>query len=1439
MEQKIKYGVIHCHTENSLKDSTLTPDRLCERAAELGAPAVVLSDHGVLTGVYEFMSAAKKYGIKGIPGVEAYLQEDKEDTRKHLLLIPKDYEGYKAICKAVTESNTRIMGSKNYEVPCMNMKILKKYFGKESNGHQHIIATSACVGGPLSQILLSSNRIQKKLSDLEKHQKKCSNPNDPTFLSNQATLNVLGHDIKEMIIERDSLVKPANRKFVQKDKALASVRVNHPDEYEEAKTVLDAEKRETEIAAKRLSELKSLIAKTKKKETILRKKCSEASKTHPKWKSIQEKIDAEKALLRTDKELYEQCKNAAAEYSELFGNGCFYIELQYHGIEDEKYTMPRLASIARELKLPIVACNDVHYSDNTSDCIRARQIINSLRFNKWEPLRPGDTEYYIKTDDELTAMLTAILGADIVNEAMRGIGDIIAQCDVVFPKETHYPKYISEDGKSASEMLRKLAYDGISRCYPNGAWTEIHQKRLEHELEVIDRMGFSDYLCIVEDFLNYGRKLGIENPEEVGMGVGPGRGSAVGSIVCYLTGITNLDPITYELLFERFLNPERVSMPDIDSDFDINIRGKVIEYVKQKYGENAVCNIITKGTTAARASVRNVARVLGDAKFGDSKALLSLGDRIAKSIPKGPNVVFNDELMNSLSSAFSGNANALEILHDVKLIEGTAVNYGMHAAGVIIADNGDVKEYVPFAWNSDNAAWVCQCSMTEAESDAGLLKMDFLGLKNLNIISEAERMIKRNHGIKIDVEAIGRELLKNGRTTSYDKKKNVFDHIFSEGKTNSVFQFESSGMKSMLKRFRPSNIHDLILLVAAYRPGPMQYLNEIIETKHGRSKPKYIVPELESILAPTYGKPVYQEQIMQIFNRVAGFSLGEADIIRRAMSKKKLSVLTDPKTNYQGRFIDGLLASGAKRKDAEDFWEELLDFANYAFNKSHACAYAHMAFYTAWLKLNYPAEYMTAVLNYAEQKKIPALISECRDLGIKVLPPDINRSEADFTCRDGEILFGISSIKTVKGAADDIIEQRKEAQYHSVKDFIMRGHTKQNVTEALISSGAMDCWCNNREAIRFALPDMLDDRKKIIDKRAAYDKQLAMIKQSLRKRIELIARLSEIQELFDADEKDYETNWFFLLLQEDVFKGTEFITKALSIAEKETDEKKLYQRIKRLVKKEISYKEKAEQLLNALDEADRYCSSAIVRVLKGSLVVNQADASKLERIETQLQEYEQRFNHIILPINLPENKIDRLEKEKELLGMYVSGHPLDSYDDVKALRNCKISDVEEAEYLTVCGQIKEFRKVQRKKDGLPMAFFLLEDESGEIEVCCFVKAYADYQSYIGDGYVVAISGKCVVDSDDEEEETKYQLYASSIKRLQPTKEAVIISVDSMIDWAEIIYPQVLAYSGNDYKVLVHDKFLGEIRETVDLEVSSLLLEADIDGAEISVFKNAG
>lgn len=1290
---KLNYGVIHFHSEHSLHDSASKMENIVSKCSEMGAPALALSDHGTLTGIFDFIKYCKKYEVKPVPSVELYMEEVGA-KRSHALLIPKDIIGYHAMCNVVTDSNKNIIDG----MPITTNALLEHYFGPSSEAHGHVFFTSACMGGVLSNVLLRNTIVSRNIEKIEQKLKGLNNPNEDGYKKMKERIENILSETSSITEEIHSLEKIAKRSFLKREKAILSAT---GEEKEIMQASLDADKQESLEAKEKIDALKSKKALLAKEKKEINDVCKAREKDHDVWRSLNEKIEVLKNELLPEEKLKEETLKRAKYYENLFGKGNFYIELQNHRIDEELIVMPILAEIAQDNNFPVLATNDAHMIGNSDDELKARQIMCSLRFNKWREMQDSDKELYIKSDEELRSILCEIIPENIVDKAILGIGDILSNCNIEFKHENHYPKFKSPiAGQSAEDYLREMAYNGIAWRYPGGQWTSKHQERLEYELEVIKKLDVCDYLCIVEDFLKYGRLLGkidLNDPRyladpynvellkelakgKVGLGIGPGRGSAVGSIVCYLIGITGIDPIKYNLLFERFLNLDRVSMPDIDSDFKPDIRDKVLDYVKNKYGPDAVCCIMTKGTQQAKAAIRNCARLLGSQKYDDTRAFLSLGDAITKAVPKVLNIKL-DDCWDELMSQFSDNKDAVTILNNAKLVEGTFTNIGMHAAGVIISDNGDVKQYIPLMFIPGTGQFATQCEKEEAEA-WGTLKMDFLGLRNLGIITETLNTVQNRYGKEIDIEKVPFE-------------PNVFKNIFSKGNTNSVFQFESNGMKQMLRQFKPESIEDVILLVAAYRPGPMQYLKSIIAVKHGREKPDYVIPEMESVLGTTYGYPVYQEQIMTIFNKFAGFSLGESDIIRRYMSKKK----TEKFMAYKDRFIDGLCKNGAAKSKAEAFWTQLVDFSKYAFNKSHAAAYAFVAYYTAWLKHHYPKEYLMAVMNNTEFDKLSGLINDCKSFGINISPPNINTAQNAFSIDGASIVCGLSKIKNVgDGAIDIIAERNQNGPFSSFVDFVMRTNADKGVTEALIKAGAFDSFISNRAALVDALPSYSESMKKIRDKKTKLDN----------------------------------------------YESQEVLERNLANAETSKDKK------------------------------------AIEKIIKNKM-------NLIESINALID-----FVRNIAVDNSAENGFLRLQAEKELVGAYISGHPLDSYRKPEELKCVNIADATVSKNINLMGIITDLRLTSRKTDGAGLAFFKLEDLSGSIDVCCFTKAFTEFKQLIKENSVVKISGKCFED-DDSSDNTILKVSVNSIETVAEVRPTITISVKHPIEWQESVRNDIRVY----------------------------------------------
>jgi DNA-directed DNA polymerase III (polc) len=1110
-----KYGEIHLHCLDQF-DSQNDPKRVVKRLAEMGAKGFVLTQHGVLSAVELMRQAAEEAGLKFIPGCEAYY--DDGISICHLILISKNYKGYKALMKAVTKSNNKDGKA------VMTREILENHFGPGTEGHKNIIATSACIQGVIAMKLRANDSLQKEVDKLERRRAKYIAPTDQRLVTEEADLKELNEELKLKKEERDRTKKTAETKFAFREKSLS--KMAEGPEKEQVRKELERDKAMAAEAVEKLLQIKKEITALTKRTSTYEKELKTLRESTENWKEINSKMEEIKARMLPEEELYRSAVEEARELNHIFGENNFFIEIQNHRIPMEAVIYPQVAKIGAELGIPVVASNDVHLVEGTEEEYLKRNILKALRFGKWEEPSVGDSELYIKSDEELKEIISEILPETVVEKGIKNIKYIIDSCNVEFPKDEHYPVYKTDTGETSEQIFDRLIAEGISNIFPDGL-NEEYQKRLEREVNVIKKMGYVDYHLIVRDFLEYGRLLGyiptdkiseapltIEELREYirkegavpGFTIGPGRGSAVGSLVCFLLGITSLDPLKYDLLFERFLNVERVSMPDIDSDIAKAVRPKVIEYVTNKYSKNAVCGIMTQNAQAPRGAVRIAAKYYGQS-IGKDGAFLSLSDEMAKKVPVEPNTHFSTKIMRGeeeitisemLKKDYAGNKDALEIIRWAELIEGCFTTYGAHAAGIVISDNDDVSEYVPLRWNDKLSEWTTQCDMISVE-EKGLLKMDFLGLKTLDIISDALKMLN-NKGVVID--PLNLEI--------NDPK--VYKDIFQSGKTNSVFQFESNGMKSMLQRFRPECFEDLIILVSMFRPGPLQFIDGVIAVKNEGKEPEYITPELEPILGKTYGAIVYQEQVMQIFQDLAGYSLGAADNVRRYMSKKKMDKLAHERETFingdADRNIRGCVANGISEDAANKLFDQMSEFAKYAFNKSHAAAYAYNAYITGWLKCYHPAEFIAAALNWAPLEKISGLMYEAKHFGIKTLVPDINKAETGFTVVDGNIVFGLKSVKSVGSSAMEILKERENGKYTSFHNFFLRTNINKTATENLIKAGAFDCFCDNRQAMLYIAENIKSAIKKERDTKAkleaaeegtkAYDTALTKYKNAAR-----------------------------------------------------------------------------------------------------------------------------------------------------------------------------------------------------------------------------------------------------------------------------------------------------------------------------------------------------
>ena len=747
--------------------------------------------------------------------------------------------------------------------------------------------------------------------------------------------------------------------------------------------------------------------------------------------------------------MYEDAKKAALRYQDIFGKGNFFLELQDHGIPEQQNVNQQLLKMHRETGIDLVATNDVHYT--LAEDAQPHDVLLCLQTGKKladeDRMRYEGGQYYVKSPEEMERLFP------YAPEALENTHKIAQRCHVEIEfGVTKLPKFDVPEGYTSWEYLNELCFRGLEERYQPA--TEELKERLNYELSTIRNMGYVDYFLIVWDFIKYARDHDIM--------VGPGRGSAAGSLVAYTLGITQLDPIRYDLLFERFLNPERVSMPDIDVDFCFERRQEVIDYVRRKYGDDCVVQIVTFGTLAARGVIRDVGRVM-DLPYAQV-------DTIAKMIPQELNITIDKALqMNpELKKVYEDQKEIHDLIDTAKRLEGLPRHTSMHAAGVVISQK-DVSEYVPLSRASDGSI-VTQFTMTTLE-ELGLLKMDFLGLRTLTVIQNAVHLIEQDAGVKLDMQHI-----------DYNDKK-VLDSL-GTGRSDGVFQLESAGMKNFMKELKPQSLEDVIAGISLYRPGPMDFIPQYIRGKNRPDTIKYDCPQLEPILKPTYGCIVYQEQVMQIVRNLAGYTLGRSDLVRRAMSKKKAAVMEKERQNFvygnEEEGVPGCIANGISEQTANKIYDDMIDFAKYAFNKSHAAAYAVVSYQTAFLKYYYPVEFMAALMTSVIEMptKVAEYIQVCRQMNIKILPPDVNRGAYGFSVDNGAIRYGLSAIKSVGRPVINALVEEREAngEYRSLKDFIERltGTVNKRAIENFIKAGALDCLEGNRRQKMLVYSQIVD-----------------------------------------------------------------------------------------------------------------------------------------------------------------------------------------------------------------------------------------------------------------------------------------------------------------------------------------------------------------------------
>ena len=960
--------------------------------------------------------------------------------------------------------------------------------------------------------------------------------------------------------------------------------------------------------------------------------------------------------------LYEEGKEAALRYEHIFGKGNFFLELQDHGIAEQQLVNQGLLRMSRETGIPLVATNDVHYT--YADDVKPHDILLCLQTGKKladeDRMRYEGGQYYIKSEEEMKALFPYAL------EALENTQKIADRCQVEIEfGVTKLPKYDVPDGWTSWEYLNKLCHEGLAERYQ--PVSEELTTRLDYELSVIKTMGYVDYFLIVWDFIKYAKDHGIM--------VGPGRGSAAGSLVSYCLGITTIDPIRYQLLFERFLNPERVSMPDIDVDFEPEGRQAMIEYVSRKYGADCVVQIVTFGTLAARGVIRDVGRVM-DLPY-------AFVDSIAKMVPQELNITLDKALAanGEFRKLYQEDEQVQELVDMSKRLEGLPRHTSMHAAGVVISQKS-VDEYVPLSLGSDGAV-VTQFTMTTLE-ELGLLKMDFLGLRNLTVIRDAVEMIGKDTGKALDLNQI-----------NYDDKK-VLDYI-GTGKTDGIFQLESAGMKSFMKELKPYSLEDIIAGIALYRPGPMDFIPQYIKGKNNRDDIIYDCPQLESILEPTYGCIVYQEQVMQIVRDLAGYTLGRSDLLRRAMSKKKGEVMQRERQNFvygnEEEGVPGCIKNGIDEATANKIYDEMIDFAKYAFNKSHAAAYAVVSYQTAYLKYYYPVEFMAALLTSVidNSGKVAEYIYSCRQMGFQILPPDINKSVGTFSVENGNIRFGLTAIKSVgRPVIQAIIEERKErGEFKHLKDFIERmggREVNKRTIENFIKAGVFDSLGGTR-------------------------KQFMMI----------------------------------------------YI-----------------------------------QIMDQVNQERKYSMTGQMSLFD---LVDDEQKKEFEIPLPKVGEYE---------------KENKLAFEKEVLGVYLTGHPLEDYEEKwkksisRTTLDFQIDDetgrsrVRDGAKEIVGGMITN-KTIKYTRNNKTMAFLTIEDLMGTVEVVVFPRDYERNQNYLNEDSKVFVKGRV-----SEEDDAPSKLICETIIPFEQTKRELWIQYGDKLEYGEDephLFDMLGESEGNDTVVI--------------------------------------
>ncbi len=984
--------------------------------------------------------------------------------------------------------------------------------------------------------------------------------------------------------------------------------------------------------------------------------------------------------------MYEEGKAAALRYQEIFGEGNFFLELQDHGIPEQKLVNQGLVRMSKETGIELVATNDVHYTYAEDE--KPHDILLCIQTGKKiedeDRMRYEGGQYYIKSEEEMRELFP------YAPQALENTERIARRCNVEIEfGVTKLPKFDVPEGYTSWEYLNKLCREGFVRRYPEAG--EDLYERLEYELSTIHSMGYVDYFLIVWDFIRYARDHGIM--------VGPGRGSAAGSIVAYCLEITSIDPIKYQLLFERFLNPERVSMPDIDVDFCFERRQEVIDYVVRKYGSDRVVQIVTFGTLAARGVIRDVGRVM-DLPY-------AFVDSIAKMVPQELNITLERALKMSqeLKKSYEEDPRVRELIDMSMRLEGLPRHTSMHAAGVVISQKA-IDEYVPLSLGSDGSV-TTQFTMTTLE-ELGLLKMDFLGLRTLTVIQDAARLAEKSAGHPIDINQI-----------DYNDKA-VLDSI-GTGKTDGVFQLESAGMKSFMKELKPQSLEDIIAGISLYRPGPMDFIPKYIKGKNNVDSITYDCPQLKPILEPTYGCIVYQEQVMQIVRDLGGYTLGRSDLVRRAMSKKKGDVMQKERQNFvygnPEEGVPGCVSNGIDEKTANKIYDEMIDFAKYAFNKSHAAAYAVVAYQTAWLKYYYPVEFMAALMTSVIDNpgKVAEYIYTCRQMGIGILPPDINEGVGNFSVDGGNIRYGLAAIKSIgRPVIESLIRERESGgKFRSLKDFIERMSGKEvnkRTIEHFIKSGAFDSLGGTRKQFMVVYVQLMDQ----VNQERKYS---------------MTGQMS----LFDL----------------------------------------------------VGEEEKAE-------------------------------------FDTQMPdvgEYE---------------KETRLSFEKEVMGVYLSGHPMEEYEERwrKGISRTTLDFQldEETGRTRVHDGVKETvggiiagKTIKYTKNNKTMAFLTIEDLAGTVEVVVFPRDYEKYQQYLAEENKVFVRGRV-----SEEDDAASKLICETVIPFDRTRKELWLQYEAKADFLsreQELY-ELLGDSEGDDQVVIYcrkERAVKRLPQGRNIHIDSIIL----------------